>query len=137
MDDQSVELHSLWGRDTNESMWPLLSDFFLPFLLHLTFKIPVIHMVNLKLLDGKMELNWDIENIQKHMEKLNLQSWMGSWWLKLSCKWKFRDRTYSEFRCHPEKHLACLMPNILGKKHEMSIFFLKEQHFLTHCFYFC
>lgn len=31
-------------------------------------------MVNLKLLDGKMELNWDIENIQKHKEKLNLQS---------------------------------------------------------------
>jgi len=61
-------------------------------------------MVNFMLLNGKMEVNWDIEKIQKCVEELNLQAWLGSWWLKLRCKWRFRYRSYSEFYCYPEKH---------------------------------
>jgi len=31
-------------------------------------------MVNFMLLNGKMEVNWDIEKIQKCVEELNLQA---------------------------------------------------------------
>lgn len=33
-----------------------------------------------------MEFNWGIEKIQKCVKILNLQAWLGSWWLKLKTK---------------------------------------------------
>lgn len=94
----------------------------------------MVYMVNLRLLDGKMELNEDIENIQKTWGNWTYKpEWVASGWNL--CKWKFRYRSYSGFDCYPAKHLVCLKVPILGKKHKknvVNILFLKEQPALTH-----